>query len=421
MTLRAYLDLELLGKRRPIGRIEGQIALEREDPGVHVGPRIDTVQAEAATELEVMVSSPVGREVTEDVVEHPSADPGLPAVPSHSGLIAGVPLLRSDGELISIHEADELDIVCEERRTPTAQQFSNPSEAKHIGAPVTEDAGQGEIGDGVPVALEFDGVYRLLIGVEFLALRRRGFQHPAAAEEVVGVDLHIPSRVEVVGADFEKALKIFRQGGGLGRKPLDAADVFVVPLVIEVEVGLVLHDGTADAKARLLRILRRLGFTCLEERAARVELIVPKVGVGSARKIIGPGARDHVDDRPLASPELRRVLGGQHLELRNRVQNDPYLGPLASPEPVVVVVSPVEQIHVAPGGRSVGTDLATFERRSGGTGGHARKQHSEGREISVIGRELLDGPLAERASQLVTGHLDQGGFRGDGDHFRDPG
>src|SRR6185503_21248297 len=88
--------------------------------------------------------------------------------------------------------------------------------------------------------------------------------------------------------------------GALGRREDAAVDVYALPLskalIGKEKERAIAHDGSAERRAELVPVERRLGGGWGVERVARVEPIVAVELERFAGELIGPGPRRDVDD-----------------------------------------------------------------------------------------------------------------------------
>src|SRR6185503_20121519 len=124
---------------------------------------------------------------------------------------------------------------------------ADAADADDVAAAVADYRGVAAAHQVIPVALPALRVDRLVVGVEPLAARRRGLEHPARAEEVLLVHLVVAAAEVVVRAHLEGANHVLGERRGRRGKALLAGDVFVVALDGEVRVRAVPDDWAAEA------------------------------------------------------------------------------------------------------------------------------------------------------------------------------
>ncbi len=268
----------------------------------------------------------------------------------------------TDREGIPSVEADAVDVAVEERLGAGLQLLADPSDAEDVRGAVSENGRVGDVEEVIPVILPPLRVDGFIAHIETLASRRGRFEHPARIQDVAVVELHVAAAEVIRGTHREGANEIGGQRRCFGREPLLACDVLVIPLVGEVEVGLVPHDRSPDAEAHLERPL--IGLVCVvgQKVPPGVEGVVTEVRVQPTVKLVGAASRDHVDDRARAAAVLGAVLVRQHLILVDVVEHHAHLGALAAAQPVVVVVHAVDQVHVRLRRRAVRNHLTALER-----------------------------------------------------------
>ena len=112
-------------------------------------------------------------------------------------------------------------------------------------------------------------------------------------------------------------------GDGRGRRGSEAGRLQVVDelLVMGVEEGLVLEDGTTDGAAADVIVDRKLLEPgAVLEKVCRIQPLIPEVVPGMAVELVAPALGEHGDDRPAHAAVLGRVVVGDHLELLHRLR-----------------------------------------------------------------------------------------------------
>ncbi len=300
----------------------------------------------------------------------------------------------------------QLRTVVEEELASRPSLFANDEYPQGVRGRISHDRGQREGEAQVLVDLAVVGVAHGLVLVEILADGRSLFGDDSRREDVIGVELDVSSSEEVVGGDLERTHLILGDGETFGRKRLEAARFLLVPLVVEIEMGLVADDGAADPESGLERLLVRLRLIFGKKRAPGVQRVVAEIAVGPAGELVGPTAGDHVHHRSRRSPELGRVLVREHLILGDDVEHDPHLRARTRPQQVVVVVGAVDHEHVVGGHRSVGIHLAAFEGGVPGLRRHAGNVLREIGELTEVRRNVVDLLSGERPADAAAGELD---------------
>ena len=184
----------------------GASVLNMERAGIDGRPRRHLVEADAAAHLEGVLAAPQARhEVAVRVVEHVGPDAGADHRTALAGDVARMVVRLPDRKRIATVEADEVDVVVEEGLGAGGQFLADAADADHVAAAIADHGGVRAADQVIPVALPGLGVERLVVGVEALAARRRGLEHPAEVEEILLVQLQVAAREVVRRPHGERA------------------------------------------------------------------------------------------------------------------------------------------------------------------------------------------------------------------------
>ena len=266
---------------------------------------------------------------------------------------------------------------------------------------------------GVGVLL-FAGRFQGRGAADDLVVLRGVFLEAADGRLVAVVDLEVELQQQVpeqvVLGGHEREIRAGLEGAGdslLRGQPFHAGE----------EVEPVPDDRSADHAADGLEAQVRLVLiVALGEEVLRVEARVLQVVENGAADTVRSALRDGVDHAALGTSELGVELGGEDLELLDRLDRGTRLRSGAPTDDVVVVVRPV---HVE---RVVVVVLAVHEDGVGGGGGGGHVGHHTGDqagkvdEAAGLRRERLHGFGSHRGANLLRGHVHH--RRLGGDHHR---
>jgi len=281
-----------------------------------------------------------------------------------------------------------------------------PGEAQRVDARVAEHGVERE-GEGlVEIVLLARGVERHRQGVrgDDLVVLRRGLAQPAHAPAVVLVDLVVESHERVPDPRLAHRCGV-QVGPGRDRDVL--RQVLDHALQAHEEVRLVLDHRAAEREAVLLE----LGVGLLQVVLLREVVLLGQRGVldereSAAAEAVGPALRDRVDDRAGGAPELGVVLVGQYLELLDRLERRPRLGPGALADHVVVVVPAVEQVVVVAGILAVDAHGVGAKRLRRDVGDDARQQADEPDVVAVDRGQVGELAVVDVSADLLRGDVD---------------
>ena len=206
---------------------------------------------------------------------------------------------------------------------------------------------------------------------------------------------------------------------GRGRRGSEAGRLQVVNelLVMGVEEGLVLEDGTTDgAAADVVVHWQFLQPRPVLEEVGRIQSLIPEVVPGMAVELVAPALGEHRDDRPAHAAVLGRVVVGDDLELLHRLRSRLHRGPLRD---VAHVVGAVQldlvgvRIQAVEGGiaAAVGVEgrVADLLPLLGPTRGQVGQLH----HVAARKRKIQDLLLFDDRRHLGIVGVDDGGLSGD--------
>ncbi len=186
------------------------------------------------------------------------------------------------------------------------------------------------------------------------------------------------------------------------------------------EVSAVLDDRTAEGAAELAPLRVRLA-----QLAGPGEIVLGgPIGVlseaeGAAVKDVGAALGHRVDDRAGRAPELGVELVGDDLELLDRFERGPGLGPGPLSDDVVVVVAAVEHVVVVPRVGAVHRNRVRAERFGADAGYDSRQQPDEPDEVAVDRRQIDELASGDVAADFLGARVDQRRVGGHVHRFRE--
>ena len=140
---------------------------------------------------------------------------------------------------------------------------------------------------------------------------------------------------------------------------------FAIPLVIQKEERLVLHDRPAQRSAELILILNRPPRCRLKE-SNRVQLRVPEKVPGPSMKRIRPAPQTRIHRRSASSPKFRTRVIRNHPKLSHRIRRRLHhlIRKSLIRSTKVIVVDPIEQKVIRSTSQPIHAERSFALRRS---------------------------------------------------------